>query len=252
MTTLNIPDPNGLLYVVADSHLDNSIAPAEEFVEMLSQLENPHTVVFLGDLFRIWLAPQKYWTDLHHEVMSGFEILRKKGCNVVFIVGNREMLLPRKLDEHWQKILPFTHLSHREWYLNWGKNRYAFIHGDTINYNDRQYLKWKAFTHNRLFETFFKMIPGSLARLIAGRLEEILSDTNKEYKSNLPEIEIKEFAESVLDDVDQYFVGHFHIDRVFKVEGCGGVLRIVPDWLSQRKILKISVLGETEVLHYKK
>ena len=58
MAAINVPEPEGNLYIVADSHLDESITPAKEFVEMLSQLENPHTVVFLGDLFRIWLAPQ--------------------------------------------------------------------------------------------------------------------------------------------------------------------------------------------------
>ena len=92
MTVLNVSKPDGFLYIVADSHLDEDLAPAKEFVEMLLQLQNPHTVVFLGDLFKIWLAPQKFWTDLHHETMEGFEQLRDRGCNVVFLAGNREML----------------------------------------------------------------------------------------------------------------------------------------------------------------
>ena len=70
MTVLNVSKPDGFLYFVADSHLDEDLAPAKEFVEMLLQLQNPHTVVFLGDLFKIWLAPQKFWTDLHHETME--------------------------------------------------------------------------------------------------------------------------------------------------------------------------------------
>ncbi|MEC8940361.1 MAG: hypothetical protein VYC92_05525, partial [SAR324 cluster bacterium] len=69
MAEINVPEPEGNLYIVADSHLDESFTPAKEFVEMLSQLENPHTMVFLGDLFKIWLAPQKFWTALHHETM---------------------------------------------------------------------------------------------------------------------------------------------------------------------------------------
>ena len=248
MSVLNVPEPEGFLYIVADSHLDDSIAPAKEFVEMLSQLENPHTVVFLGDLFKIWLAPKKFWTDLHRDTMKGFEHIRDSGSNVVFIAGNREMLLPRKLNDHWKRIIPFTHLSHSDWFLNWGGKRYAFIHGDTVNYNDSQYLCWKALTHNIIFEAFFRVIPGALARWIAGRIETILVKTNQEYKVHYPAKEIQEFAEDVLPEVDQYFMGHFHLDQEIKVEGSSGVLRIVPDWLAQRKVLKLNPKGEMEVL----
>ncbi len=250
MSILNVSEPDGTLYIIADSHLDENFAPAEEFVEMLAQLENPHTVVFLGDLFKIWLAPKKFWTDLHHKTMSGFERLRDGGCNVVFIAGNREMLLPRKLTERWKKILPFTHLSNSDWFLNWGQKRYAFIHGDTINYNDSQYLRWKAITHNIIFESIFRAIPGAVARWIAGRIEAMLVNTNQEYKVHFPKKEIQEFAESVLAEVDQYFVGHFHIDCEIKAEGCSGILRVVPDWLSRRKLLKVSTAGKMEVLRF--
>ena len=252
MPLLSYENPNGFLYVVADSHLDEDIAPGNEFVEMLLKLENPHTIVFLGDLFKIWLAPKKYWNEIHNNVLNGLKTLRDRGCNVVFIAGNREMLLPRKLNSRWKEILPFTHLSHSDWYLKWGRKDYAFIHGDTINYNDIKYLRWKYFTHTRIFETLFQIIPSPIARWITVRLEELLSETNKKYKVYFPEKEIHEFAESVLDKVDQYFVGHFHLEREIKVKGCSGILRIVPDWLSQRKIFKINQAGEIDVLNFKK
>ena len=35
-------EPDGLLYIVTDSHLDDKNAPAEEFVEMLTKLETNH------------------------------------------------------------------------------------------------------------------------------------------------------------------------------------------------------------------
>jgi len=251
MNSLSVPDPKGFLYIIADSHLDEITAPAGEFVEMLTKLEDPHTIVCLGDLFKIWLAPQKFWTSIHHNVFSGFKALSDRGVNVVFIAGNREMLLPKKMNEKWKKILPFTHLSNSDWFLNWGGKNFAFIHGDTINYNDKNYLRWKAFTHNRIFEKFFEMIPSHIARLIAEYLEKLLSKTNKKYKVYFPEKEVQEFAKSVLDKVDQYFVGHFHVQREIRVEGLRGILRIVPDWLTQRKILKINKNGEIHVQLFK-
>ena len=186
MPELNVSNPDGLLYIVTDSHLDEKSAPATEFAEMLSQLENPHTVVFLGDLFVIWLAPPKFWTGMHRKVMSGFQRLKDKGCNVVFIAGNRDMLLPRKFTERWKQSLPFTHFIHNDWYLNWGSKRYGFIHGDSINYNDRQYLRWKALSRNWAFEGLFRIMPAQLARWIAEQLEAKLVDSNKEFKIHLP------------------------------------------------------------------
>ena len=78
----------------------------------------------------------------------------------------------------------------------------------------------------------------------------MLVQTNQEYKFHFPEKEIQEFAQSVLPEVDQYFVGHFHVDREIKVEGCSGVLRVVPDWLSQRKFIRISAEGEMKVIRF--
>ncbi|MBC8259788.1 MAG: metallophosphoesterase [SAR324 cluster bacterium] len=252
MSVENEPVSEKLLYIITDSHLDGEIAPAAEFVEMLSKLENPQTVVFLGDLFKIWLAPPKFWTALHRDVLRGFAKLKARGCNVVFIAGNREMLLPAKYTEKWQKLLPFTELHHSDWFLNWGEKRFGFIHGDTLNYHDRQYLRWKAFTHNPVLEFLFGIMPGPVARWVVERIEAVLVETNKEYKIHFPENEIQEFAAKVLPEVDQYFVGHFHLDREIKVSGCPSVLRVLPDWLSQRTLLRVNLSGESDLLHFHK
>ncbi|GIT71490.1 MAG: hypothetical protein Ct9H300mP28_13040 [Pseudomonadota bacterium] len=59
---------------------------------------------------------------------------------------------------------------------------------------------------------------------------------------------MKEFADSVLPDVDQYFVGHFHLDKLIEVDGCKSVLRVVPDWLSKRE--QCSELANMEKLKF--
>ncbi len=61
---------------------------------------------------------------------------------------------------------------------------------------------------------------------------------------------MKEFADSVLSDVDQYFVGHFHLDKLIEVDGCTSALRVVPDWLTQRTVLRVGEHGQIEVLRY--
>ena len=45
-------------------------------------------------------------------------------------------------------------------------------------------------------------------------------------------------------------MGHFHFDKLIEVDGCKSVLRVLPDWLSQRTVLRVSEHGEIEVLRY--
>ncbi len=251
MPDLDISNPEGFLYIVADSHLDEHTAPVSEFLAMLKNLDKPHTLVCLGDLFKIWLAPPKFWTKMHFEVMEALTLLKNQGCNVVFVAGNREMLLPKKLNKNWQLKLPFTHLTHLDWYLNWGNQSYGFIHGDTLNTQDLQYLRWKAISHSLPFESFFRALPGPMARWLSERIEAQLVHSNQEYKIEFPETEILNFAEKTLSKVDQFFVGHFHTDRVIQTPENKGILRMVPDWLSQRCVLQINATGETQTIFFK-
>ena len=93
-------------------------------------------------------------------------------------------------------------------------------------------------------------MPVQLSVWITESLESKLADTNKEFKIHFPEKEMKEFADSVLPYVDQYFVGHFHLDKLIEVDGCTSALRVLPDWLSQRTVLRVSEDGEIDVLRY--
>ena len=46
----------------------------------------------------------------------------------------------------------------------------------------------------------------------------------------------------------EYFKNY--LEKLIKVDGCKSVLRVVPDWLSQRTVLRVSEHGEIEVLRY--
>jgi len=248
MQKLHFLNPKGYLYVVTDSHLDTQTVPYQEFIEMLLNLEQPHTVVCLGDLFKVWLALPKFWADLNYEVMSAFQTLKDRGVNVIFVAGNRELLLPRNAKEEQESRLPFTHFFADSCMIQWGDLRYGFTHGDTINQHDRNYLGWRAFAHSPLFEEVFRMMPAKLAHWIADYAEEKLSGTNQNFKMSFPEAEVLRFAETVLPEVDAYFVGHFHTDRTLKLSEHSGFLKIVSDWAQQRVVLKITTEGELEYM----
>ncbi|MBF0287323.1 MAG: metallophosphoesterase [SAR324 cluster bacterium] len=252
MNQIIVPDPEHYLYIVSDSHLDHNTASYQEFIAMLSQLHRPQIVICLGDLFKVWLALPKFWAAMHQDVMQAFALLiAEQHVEVIFVAGNREVLLPRKWNAHWKAVYPFTYLIRDYCSLNWGDRKYGFTHGDIINWRDLKYLRWRKFARSYAFEWFFRAIPTSLARRMALRLEATLAETNQAYKIQLPEKEIEDFAKVVLQDLDHYFVGHFHQDKEYQFPNLSGKLRIVPDWLSKRAVLQIAPDGTINTLYFK-
>ena len=251
MSPIVFSHPQHNLYIVTDSHLDLVDAPYQEFVSMLSQLEQPQAVICLGDLFKVWLAPPQFWLPINQAVMQAFARLQEQGVVIIFVIGNREVILPRQGNAHGKKQFPFTHLIHDHGYVEWGDQRYGLIHGDTINRQDLTYLRWRKIARSRGFEWFFRAMPIPLARQVARWLENTLAQSNQEFKIAFPNQDVETFAQSVLEEVDWYFVGHFHQDREFQFPHLRGKLRIVPDWLSRRAILKIDTKGEIQTLYFR-
>lgn len=249
---LSIPTPQSFLYFLADSHLDYSMAPYQEFNEMLKKLESPEAIVLMGDLFKVWLAMPKYWADINREVMACLSELREKGVKIFFVIGNREVLLPRKWTAKAQATFPFNELIPNDCILEWGKLRYGIEHGDLINFNDEKYLRWRKIARGHAFEWFFRLLPAPMARRLAHKIEEGLSKTNQEFKITFPQQEIEHFAKTVLPNVDHYFVGHFHEDKTITIPGHPGAVHVVPDWLSKRAVLQIDRYGNQKKLYYQK
>ncbi len=245
--SLSVPEPSGSLYIVSDSHLDRYNAPPEEFVAMLDALPDAEVVVCLGDLFKVWLALPRFWSKLNREVMIGFWRLKECGATNVFVVGNREVLVPRDHRPERQE-LPFHHIAPDELAIEWGNWKLGFLHGDTVNSQDKQYLRWRRLCRSAPFRWFFRSLPKALAVKIADRVEETLNHSNQEFKIAFPEAEVKHFAAKALAQYDAYFLGHFHRDDTIRVEGYPGFLRVVPDWLGTRSVLRLSGTGQLETL----
>ena len=55
----------------------------------------------------------KFWDTIHTQVMEAFEHLKQQQVNIIFVAGNRELLLPRKYNAYWKNQFPFTELIAR-------------------------------------------------------------------------------------------------------------------------------------------
>jgi UDP-2,3-diacylglucosamine hydrolase len=239
-----LPESDGFVYLVADSHLGDLRAPPEPFIAMLRRLERPRAVVFMGDLFTIWLAPPKYREPMPQQILDAFSVLRGKGVRTVFVVGNREFFLPRAATAAQRWGIPFDAIVPGAAVLSWAGRRYGLTHGDLVNRRDSQYLKWRWVSHSWLFEALFRAMPAALARRIARKLERSFAQTNREIKIQYPEDELGAFAQAVLPGLDGFFIGHFHRDEVIAVPNMSATLCIVPDWHARRTVLRISPDGK--------
>lgn len=247
---ISVAPGKGYVYLIADSHLGDVRAPTGPFFEMLGELRDARLVVFLGDLFKVWLAMPKFWDRHMCEILAGFQTLRDSGVPIMFVVGNREFFLPRNAAQARRRQVPFDHIVEGACVLRWGNRRYGMTHGDIINRADIRHLKWRRFSRGRLFEILFRIMPGWLARGIAHRLERSMAKSNVEIKVQYPIGEIKAFAETVISGLDGFFVGHFHRDEIISVPNTKAKLRIVPDWHSRKIVLRLDSKGKITALRF--
>jgi len=254
-----VPGGEGFVYLVADSHLGTVPpgspggdwrAPPEPFIAMLAQLERPKAVVFLGDLFTVWLAPPKYREPMSQRVLDAFGTLHRKGVATVFVVGNREFFLPGSGTAAQKWGIPFDTIVPGAAVLSWAGRRYGISHGDLASRIDIPYLKWRWFSRSWPFAALFRAMPAALARRIARKLERSLAQTNREIKVQYPEADLHAFAQAVVPGLDGFFIGHYHRDEVFPVPGTTATLRIVPDWHARKTVLRLSADGTVEYVRF--
>jgi UDP-2,3-diacylglucosamine hydrolase len=241
---IRLPEKRGgYVYVIADAHLGDARAAPEDFLAMLRKLRDARAIVFLGDLFKVWLAPPKFWSAPVRTIMEGFAAIRATGVPIVFVVGNREFLLPADAAEAEKTRLPFDWIVHGMAVLHWNARRYGLTHGDLVNREDEKYLRWRRLSRGRWLTGLFRAMPGALARATAARLEASLANTNQAIKIVYPESEVRAFAEAMTPDLDAVLIGHFHLDVTVPPAPGRGYLRIVPDWFSRKTLLRLESDG---------
>lgn len=215
-------DPRCPLVIIADAHISHSKGNAAAFFEMLTALEQgAGDVVFLGDIFELWIALPRYEDDLHRAFLSWCQ-RQKRQRRIGFIEGNHEFFLARRHPES------FTWCTHLAWWQDTDGN--LFCHGDRINRYDRNYLTFRKLTKNPVTRSVLQWLP--LGPMLAGRVKNRLKGTNQAFRKTLPVEQLRQFAEQhFLRGAARIFLGHFH--QAFHYRGNhGGELYALPDWHS--------------------
>lgn len=205
------------MIVIADAHVSG--ANADEFFAMLDWLAGTdHDVVFLGDIFDLWVGISHYENSHHLRFLEWCRRERQRRT-VGYVEGNHEFYLdPDRADA-------FTWITDREWRDASGR---VFAHGDQLNPDDVGHHRFHAVINHPLCRGFFRRVPGG--PLIAGGIRRCLARKRNLAADLLPHDAIHAFAERHFDaGAAAVFIGHFHFRYTYR-GASGGVLYALPDW----------------------
>jgi UDP-2,3-diacylglucosamine hydrolase len=209
--------------MIADAHISRNQGNVAAFFEMLTALEDgPGDVVFMGDIFDLWIALPRYENAPHRMFLSWCQ--RQKGHRRIgFVEGNHEFFLAQG------HAAAFTWCTHFPWWRDVEGN--LFCHGDRINRDDRNYLVFRQFIKNPITKALLRGLPQG-PRLVQ-HVKRRLKQTRRVFHKTLPRNQLQAFAEArFAEGVARIFLGHFH--QSFHYRGPhGGELDTLPDWFSQ-------------------
>ena len=209
--------------MIADAHLSRRRGNLEAFFHMLAMLgEGPGDVVFLGDIFDLWIALPRYEENCHQRFAAWCR-RQKSRRRIGFVEGNHEFFVARA---HRRA---FTWCTPGPWWQT-GEG-HLFCHGDRINRADRAYLAFRMLTKNPVSRAVIRGLP--LGPRLAEQVKRDLKGTNQAFRKHLPVAALRSFAEARFRHGARHiFVGHFH--RSYHYEGLrGGVLDALPAWYLQ-------------------
>jgi len=214
------------MIIVADAHISKVTGNHTAFFEMLAAIERTdHDLIFLGDIFDLWVALPRYEEDIHARFITWCR-RQKKARTIGFTEGNHEFFLAS------ERARNFTWCSQDTWRRD--KEGALFLHGDQINRKDKMYLIFKKLTKNKITKFILSRLP--FGPIVAASIKQGLKKTNNKFRLQMPWDEIELFAESrFAEGVDIVFVGHFHREYCYRNHE-QKELHILPDWLGTQKI----------------
>lgn len=211
------------MFIISDSHVSEANGNVEAFFEMLRALEGrPEPVVFLGDIFDLWVSLPRYEEPNQKRFLQWCK-QQKATREVGFIEGNHEFFMVAR------------HGDCFSWSDGWGHRRekLLFVHGDTINRDDHKYLRWRKLSKNPVMRTFVRFLPGGPK--LVHKVKAGMKQTNDAFRYTLPESHLRDFADRCgKDGISHVLVGHFHAS--WSCQESNVHLEIVPDWFADHHL----------------
>lgn len=235
----------GDLVFVGDVHLERDDPHLPDFLDFLDGLRREASrVVFLGDLFNLWIGRGDLEQQHHREVLEALRELRRAGLGVVYVEGNRDYRIARAHARDALDVATDGGVVER-----FGGLSLFAIHGDLANRRDRQYRTWRRVSRSAPFWLAFNLLPRATRARIADGLETRMRGTNLEYKREFPEAEVRDYAAGYLGQGhDVVVLGHFHEEHRLEAvpPSPPGRIFVLPEWKQSRRHLRVGPDGTVE------
>jgi UDP-2,3-diacylglucosamine pyrophosphatase LpxH len=209
--------------IIADAHIRNEHNDAA-FFNMLAHIEKcSDSVIFLGDIFDLWIGLPRYENQIHRDFCAWCRS-QKLYRTIGFIEGNREY------------FVAFGKKKCFSWCSDTGKAAAGvfFCHGDQINQQDTHYLRFRWAAKNKVIKILLQFIP--LGTCLIHHIKRQCEKTNTAFRKHISYEDINCFAEKKFSQGYQtLFVGHFHQEYVYQ-DSRGNSLHLIPDWSTTGKI----------------
>ena len=229
------------MIIITDAHISKANGNHTIFSKMLESFEKTdHDIIFLGDIFDLWIAIPRYEEDIHRNFIAWCH-RQKKHRTIGFMEGNHEFYLAN------ERASDFTWCCGKSWMQD--AAGIFFVHGDQINREDKNYLGFRKLVKNKTSKFILRYLP--FGPKIALLIKQGLKKTNSRFRFHLPEAQIKDFAQArFADGANIIFVGHFHRQYLYRNRD-SRELHLLPDWFSTQKItVHRSDLNETRFIHW--
>ncbi len=212
------------MILITDAHVslgnDNEI----EFFKMLDKIEKTdHDVVFLGDIFELWIAMPRYEEDMHIKFLDWCKNQKEKR-QIGYVEGNHEFFLKDEKSDNFSWISTDFRLD--------PETNILFGHGDLINEKDTSYRIFRKVTKNKLMKQLVRYMP--LAPSLVRYIKKKMTNSNKK-RGFIPHDTLNLFAcNKFKEGIKTIMLGHFHNEYCY--EGETEKLYSLPDWMDTGKI----------------
>ncbi|MEO5667676.1 MAG: UDP-2,3-diacylglucosamine diphosphatase [Bdellovibrionota bacterium] len=207
--------------IFSDLHLSLSRRTDHEalFVKTLGDLRRDGTkeLWLLGDIFDLMVGPFEFWAERHPDFFAELEAWQKDGRSVVWIQGNHDFFLDELLEK--RGVIVSDDFVERRF----GNKRVFLAHGDLVNPDDHEYLKWRAFTRSVWVRAVLKALPSFVRDPMLVSLGEKLSDKSRSQsrdggRQDLEDLFVRYAKSKWGEGYTGVCLGHSHIESFIDSE----------------------------------
>jgi UDP-2,3-diacylglucosamine hydrolase len=214
------------MIIITDAHISMAKGNQAIFFKMLESFEkNNHELIFLGDIFDLWVALPHYEEEIHRDFIAWCR-RQKSHRTIGYMEGNHEYYLAN------ERASDFTWCSENAWWRDAGG--VLFVHGDRVNRKDKKYLVFRKLVKNTVLKYIICHLP--FGPRITHSIKRRLKKTNIKFRLQLPKAQLENFAQTrFAEGVKIIFMGHFHQQYLYRNPDAKE-LHVLPDWFSTQKV----------------